>query len=140
MGKAAQLAQINLQERQTYLLELRRYFEQKLTGISGVQIFSNSCGRLPNTSYFSIPYYHGETLLMQLDQAGFELASGSACHSAVTQPSHVLKAMGVDEALALNAVRVSFGSNNTYQQIDQLIALLHSLINQVPASFRRTAN
>jgi cysteine desulfurase len=140
MGKAAQLAQINLQERQTYLLELRRYFEQKLMGISGVHIFSNSCGRLPNTSYFSIPYYHGETLLMQLDQAGFELASGSACHSAVTQPSHVLKAMGVDEALALNAVRVSFGSNNTYQQIDQLIALLHSLINQVPASFRRTAN
>ncbi len=140
MGKAAQLAQINLQERQTYLLELRRYFEQQLMGISGVHIFSGSCERLPNTSYFSIPYYHGETLLMQLDQAGFELASGSACHSAVTQPSHVLRAMGVDEALALNAVRVSFGNDNTCQQIDQLIALLHSLINQVPASFRRAAN
>lgn len=140
MGKAAQLAQINLQERQAYLLELRRKFEQQLMGISGVHIFSSNSKRLPNTSYFSIPYYHGETLLMQLDQAGFELASGSACHSAVTQPSHVLKAMGVDEALALNAVRVSFGSDNTFQQIDQLIALLHRLINQVPASFRRAAN
>jgi cysteine desulfurase len=140
MGKAAQLAQINLQERQTYLLELRRYFEQQLMSIDGVYIFSGNCERLPNTSYFSIPYYHGETLLMQLDQAGFELASGSACHSAVTQPSHVLKAMGVDEDLALNAVRVSFGSDNTLQQIDQLIALLHSLINQVPDNFRRAAN
>jgi cysteine desulfurase len=140
LGKAAQLAQINLQERKAYLLELRRYFEQQLQEISGVHIFSDNCERLPNTSYFSIPYYHGETLLMQLDQAGFELASGSACHSAVTQPSHVLKAMGVDETLALNAVRVSFGSDNTYQQIDQLIALLHSLINQVPANFRRAAN
>ncbi len=140
MGKAAQLAQINLQERQTYLLELRRFFEQQLMSIDGVHIFSSNCERLPNTSYFSIPYYHGETLLMQLDQAGFELASGSACHSAVTQPSHVLKAMGVDEDLALNAVRVSFGSDNTLKQIDQLIALLHSLINQVPDNFRRAAN
>jgi cysteine desulfurase len=140
LGKAAQLAQINLQDRQTNLLELRRHFEQQLMGISGVQIFSTSCGRLPNTSFFSIPYYHGETLLMQLDQAGFELASGSACHSAVTQPSHVLKAMGVDEALALNAVRVSFGCDNTKKQIDQLIALLHGLINQVPANFRLAAN
>jgi cysteine desulfurase len=140
LGKAAELAQINLLERHSYLLELRGYFEQQLMSIDGVHIFSQDSDRLPNTSFFSIPYYHGETLLMQLDQAGFELASGSACHSAVTQPSHVLSAMGVDEALALNAVRVSFGSENTIQQIDQLIALLHNLINQIPASFRRAAN
>lgn len=140
LGKAAQLAQINLQERQAYLLELRRYFEQQLTAIDGVQLFAEESERLPNTSYFSIPYYHGETLLMQLDQGGFELASGSACHSEVTQPSHVLKAMGIDDTLALNAVRVSLGSDNTFKQIDQLIALLHSLINQVPASFKRAAN
>jgi cysteine desulfurase len=140
LGKAAQLAQINLLERQSYLLELRGYFEQQLMGIEGVHIFSKDSDRLPNTSFFSIPYYHGETLLMQLDQAGFELASGSACHSAVTQPSHVLTAMGVDEALALNAVRVSFGGENTIQQIDQLIAVLNNLINQIPANFRRVAN
>ncbi len=140
LGKAAQLAQINLQERRAYLLELRAYFEQQLMAIDGVYVFSEKAERLPNTSYFSIPYYHGETLLMQLDQGGFELASGSACHSEVTQPSHVLKAMGVDDTLALNAVRVSFGSDNTFQQIDQLIALLHSLINQVPVSFKRAAS
>lgn len=139
LGKAAQLAKINLQERQSYLLELRRYFEQQLKSIAGVHIFSENCARLPNTSYFSIPYYHGETLLMQLDQAGFELASGSACHSEVTQPSHVLTAMGIDDEIALNAVRVSFGSENTRQQIDQLIALLHDLINQIPASLRQAA-
>jgi cysteine desulfurase len=76
---------------------------------------------------------------MQLDKAGFELASGSACHSQVTQPSHVLSAMGIDEALALNAVRVSFGMDNTRQQIDQLITTLNQLINQVPAFMRQAA-
>ena len=136
-GKAAQLARINLLERQATLLELRRYFEQQLKAIGGVHIFAEQVDRLVNTSFFSIPYYHGETLLMQLDKAGFELASGSACHSGVTSPSHVLSAMGVDEDLALNAVRVSFGADNTCQQIDELIQTLNHLINQLPAVMRQ---
>ncbi len=139
LGKAAQMAAIKLQERHTSLLELRRYFERQLVAISGVEIFGANSERLPNTSFFAIPYYHGETLLMQLDKAGFELASGSACHSEVTSPSHVLSAMDVDEDLALNAVRVSFGMENTRQQIDQLIATLNDLINQLPAVMRQIA-
>lgn len=139
LGKAAQLARIELQQRQAYLLELRRYFEQKLINIPGVVIFSAEVERLPNTSFFSIPYYHGETLLMQLDKAGFELASGSACHSEVTEPSHVLRAMGVDESVALNAVRVSFGMENTFEHIDQLIETMTNLINQLPAVMRQAA-
>jgi len=139
MGKAAETVQINLRERQAYLLELRRYFEQQLMGIADVHIFSGNCERLPNTSFFSIPFYHGETLLMQLDQAGFELASGSACHSEVTRPSHVLSAMGVDESLALNAIRISFGMDNSRQQIDKMVAVLQDLINQIPAGLRQAA-
>ncbi len=140
MGKAAELAARKLQERHTNLLELRRYFEQQLALISKVVVFGENAARLPNTSFFAIPYYHGETLLMQLDKQGFELASGSACHSEVTLPSHVLSAMGVDEDLALNAVRVSFGMENTHQQIDQLIGTLNDLINQLPAVIRQVAS
>jgi cysteine desulfurase len=54
----------------------------------------------------------------------------------VTLPSHVLSAMGIDEDLALNAVRVSFGMENTRQQVDKLIATLNELINQLPAVMR----
>lgn len=136
-GKAAELARINLSEKRAYLLELRRFFERELRKIPGVRIFGENVDRLPNTSYFSIPYYHGETLLMQLDKAGFSLASGSACHSEVTQPSHVLSAMGIDDDLALNAVRVSFGMENTHQQVEQLILKLNELINQLPAIMRQ---
>ncbi len=137
MGKAAEIARIKLQEKRAYLLELRRFFEQRLNTIPGVHIFSSEVERLPNTSFFAIPYYHGETLLMQLDQAGFELASGSACHSEVTRPSHVLTAMGIPEELALNAVRVSFGMENTRQQIEQFVETLNGLINQLPAAMRQ---
>ena len=139
MGKAAELARNNLSARASYLLELRRYFERQLLELDGAVIFASDVERLPNTSFFSIPYYHGETLLMQLDQAGFELASGSACHSEVTAPSHVLQAMGVDENIALNAVRVSFGMDNTRAEVDRLISQINTLINQLPAFVRQAA-
>ena len=85
------------------------------------------------------PYYHGETLLMELDRAGFALSSGSACHSMVTEPSHVLTAMAIEDNLALNAIRVSFGMNNSLQDVDALLTKLKELINKPPAVIRQAA-
>jgi len=139
LGKAAQIASLEMQQKCHHLLQLREVFESRLANIPGVVIFGQDAERLPNTTYFSLPYYHGETLLMELDRAGFALASGSACHSEVTKASYVLTAMGVDESLALNAVRVSFGMSNNLQEVDALVSKLLDLINKLPAVIRRAA-
>ena len=139
LGKAAQVSTLEMQQKSHYLLQLRELFESRLETIPGVVIFGRNSERLPNTTYFSLPYYHGETLLMELDRSGFALASGSACHSQVNKASHVLTAMGVDEGLALNAVRASFGMSNTLQEVDALVAKLRDLIDKLPAVIRRTA-
>ena len=139
LGKAAQLARLELDQKQHHLVQLQQVFESRLATIPGSLVFGKQATRLPNTTYFAIPYYHGETLLMELDRAGFALSSGSACHSEVTLPSHVLTAMGVDADLALNAVRVSFGMSNTLQEVDMLINKLQELINKLPAVIRRAA-
>jgi len=139
LGKAAQIAALEMQQKGRHLLQLREVFESKLAAIPGTIIFGSDADRLPNTTYFSLPYYHGETLLMELVRAGFALASGSACHSEVTKASHVLTAMGIDEGLALNAVRVSFGMSNTLQEVDALVSKLQNLIDQLPAVIRQAA-
>jgi len=139
LGKAAQVAALEMQQKGHHLLQLREVFESKLAAIPGTIIFGSDADRLPNTTYFSLPYYHGETLLMELDRAGFALASGSACHSEVTKASHVLTAMGIDEGLALNAVRVSFGMSNTLQEVDALVSKLQNLIDKLPAVIRQAA-
>ena len=139
LGKAAQLAALEIEQRRYHLEQLREVLETRLLMIPGVVIFGLKVERLPNTTYFSIPYYHGETLLMELDKAGFALASGSACHSEVTQASHVLEAMGVDQQLALNAVRVSLGMDNTLQEVDALASKLEALVNKLPAIIRQAA-
>ena len=60
-------------------------------------------------------------------------------HSMVTEASHVLQAMSIDASLALNATRVSFGIDNSLQDVDSLFAKLQELVNKLPAVFRQAA-
>ena len=139
LGKAAELAALEMEQRRHYLAQLRDVFEARLAGIAGCVVFGQAAPRLPNTTYFALPYYHGETLLMELDRAGFALSSGSACHSMVTEPSHVLTAMAIDDSLALNAIRVSFGMSNSLQDVDALFTKLQDLVNKLPGVIRQAA-
>jgi cysteine desulfurase len=139
LGQAAEIASLEMEHRHHYLKQLRDVFEARLAGISGSVVFGQSAPRLPNTTYFALPYYHGETLLMELDRAGFALSSGSACHSMVTEPSHVLKAMGIEDSMALNAIRVSFGMDNDLQDVEALCAKLRELVDRLPAVMRQAA-
>ncbi len=139
-GKAAELAALEIEARQRHLRELRDRFEAAIKQIDGTVIFGERAERLPNTCYFAIPWYHGESLLMELDKSGFALASGSACHSEFTRPRHVLTAMGVDDTLALNAVRVSFGMSKTIDDVDAVVGRIHQLVNSLPLAMRRAVS
>lgn len=139
-GKAAEMASLEIDARYHHLITLRERFETGIKQVSNAVIFGEQARRLPNTCYFAIPWFHGESLLMELDKSGFALASGSACHSEVTKPSHVLTAMGVEDALALNAVRVSFGMNNTEADVDAVLARIHQLVDSLPLAMRRAVS
>jgi len=97
----------------------------------GARIFGADADRAPNTSYFSFADVEGETLVIQLDGAGFATASGAACSSHHTGPSHVLLAMGVEPALATRAVRVSLGRGNSEQDVDQFLAALDTILGRL---------
>lgn len=119
-GMAAQLAMDELQVNRQRLQRLQTLFENSLReNIPDAQIFSDKAPRVPSTSCFSIPRIHGEAMVMQLDQHGFAVSSGSACESGTDEPSHVLTAMGVDPDIALGAVRVSFGVYQSESDIDR---------------------
>ncbi len=122
-GKACELATANLRQFASHTQQLREQFEQGLQSL-GVALFSNKVARIPNTSFFAVAGIEGETLVMALDRKGFAVASGSACSSDSTEPSHVLIAMGVQPDLARGAVRVSFGMHNTTDQVDTFLNIL----------------
>lgn len=65
-------------------------------------------GRLPGLVSIMVPGIDSETLVMQLDEAGFEVSAGSACSSGSLDASHVLLAMGIPRNQALGSLRISF--------------------------------
>ncbi len=127
-GKAAELAVTELQERSLYQRSLREAFEKGLKKLAAVTIFAEKAERLSNTVQFGVAGFSGETLLMQLDRKAIAVSSGSACTSSKTEPSHVLKAMNVADALASSAIRVSFGKNNTMSDVAVLLTALNDII------------
>lgn len=129
-GFACELAMSNLQNFSTHTQALRDQFEQGLKGLD-VTIFGNTAARLPNTSFFAVNGIEGETLVMALDRKGYAVASGSACSSDSTEPSHVLLAMGVHPDVARGAVRVSFGANNTAEQVSNFLVTLKNEISRL---------
>lgn len=133
-GAAAEIAKKELNERAVHALHLREALEKGLAQIPQATVFARDAQRLPNTVQFGIRGFDGETLLMQLDKKGLAVSSGSACTSGKTEPSHVLKAMGVPEELALSSVRVSFGKDNTIADAEKLLQALGEIIDTTSKS------
>jgi cysteine desulfurase len=86
--------------------------------------------RLPNIAHLSFPGCEGDSLLMLLDAHRVECSTGSACTAGVPQPSHVLLAMGQDEATARGSLRFSLGHTSTQADVDAVIEVL-------PAAYER---
>ena len=129
-GAAAELAIALQQSYHDHVEPLRARLEAGLRERSA-RTFGDAVDRVPNTSYFAFPDVEGETLVIQLDAGGFATASGAACSSHHTGPSHVLLAMGVDEAIAGRAVRVSLGRGNDEAQVDAFLAELDNVLGRL---------
>lgn len=139
-GRAAELAHVELETRRRHLLDLRGRLEAQLVrDLPQAVIFAEKAERLPNTVFLAVPGLEGQTLIMALDQQGIAVSSGSACGSEHTEPSAVLKAMGVESDLALGAIRISLGKDNTEADIDVLAGCLVSQVKQLQRLAASTA-
>jgi cysteine desulfurase len=87
-------------------------------------------GRLPGNAHFSFPGCEGDALLMLLDARDIACSTGSACTAGVAQPSHVLLAMGADEARARSSLRFSLGHSTVQADIDALGAVIGEVVER----------
>jgi cysteine desulfurase len=126
-GLACELAARRVAELGPRLAVLQARMEQGLVGL-GATVFGREAKRLPNTSFFAVPGIEGETLVIQLDQAGYACASGAACSSGASRVSAVLTAMGVPEELGRGAVRLSLGKDSTREQVEGFLQALAGVL------------
>ena len=90
--------------------------------------------RLPGNAHFSFPGCEGDALLLLLDARGIECSTGSACSAGVARPSHVLLAMGHDEARAKGSLRFTLGHTSTRADVDALIDVIGPVVERARAA------
>jgi cysteine desulfurase len=110
------------------IAHLRDHFEAALKqALPDAVIFGAGQPRLCSTSCFALPGLTAETALIGLDLDGVMMSSGATCSSGKVAVSHVLTAMGVDEALAACGLRASFGWSSTMEDVNAAVASLVKL-------------
>ena len=87
-------------------------------------------GRLPGNAHLTFSGCEGDSLLYLLDARGVECSTGSACQAGVPQPSHVLKAMGLDDVQARGALRFSLGHTSTAADVAALVAAIGPVVER----------
>lgn len=118
-AKAVQLKQATFTNGTVEYNQLKQVFLSELERLNvSFQINGSQESVLPHVLNISIPNTDVETFLVQLDLAGIDASSGSACTAGSIDPSHVLVAMYGESTPELrNSVRFSFGLNNTEEQV-----------------------
>jgi cysteine desulfurase len=107
-----------------------------LAGVPGAVLYGTTePGRsLPGVTAISFPGCQAESLLLLLDAAGIDCSTGSACSSGVTQPSHVLVALGAGAEEARSALRFSLGHTSTSADVAALVAALPEAVRRARAA------
>lgn len=105
---------------------LRDGLLQKLLELDGVLLNGSVVNRCSCNVNIRIPKsnYTGQELVALMDSLGFEISAGSACHSGDSEPSHVLKAIGLSDEDALKSIRITLGAENTNEEIEDFVSTL----------------
>lgn len=132
MAKAILIALEKMSGEQKSQKELRDgLIDFVISNIPHSRLNGHPAERLSNNAHFSFEGIDGESLLMSLDMSGFCASMGSACTSGALTPSHVLKAMGLSDALALGSLRVTIGRSTTRGDIERFCLQLNKSVEQL---------
>jgi cysteine desulfurase len=134
MGVAAGLAKAEMADTAIRVRDLRDALEAGvLRTVPAARVNGRLAERIHNTSNISFEGLEAEAILLLLSEAGICASSGAACSSGSLEPSHVLKAMHIEDRWAHGAVRFSLSRFNTPSEIEHVISLLPTLLSKLTA-------
>ena len=135
LGEACHIAKNNMDTHVNKLKELRDfYFSEIQNRISDIKINGSIEHRLPGNSNISFKGINGSELLMKLDEKGICASAGSACSSGSSMPSHVLTAIGRTSEYEEGTLRVTFGDENTKEDVEYLVENLVQIVKEIRAN------
>lgn len=132
IGKAIEIAYEDFEKNTKHLRELRDYFINRIEKeVPKVKLNGDREKRLPGNCNISFEGIEGEELLLKLDEKGICASAGSACSTGITSPSHVLTAIGLSAELSMGTLRLTFGNENTIQDVEYLIEEIKKTVEKL---------
>jgi cysteine desulfurase len=125
LGKACEIASAEMWDDAQRISALRTILEQSLLDIKGVHVNGSQKNRLPNVTNLSFAGLKADSIITKISDIA--VSTGSACSSAVPEPSHVLMAMGLIQEEAYSAIRFSLGKFTTREEVDYAVGKVSAL-------------
>ena len=130
MGRACEIANLDIEKHIKTVRRLRDYYigqlQKELPG--KININGSMENRLPGNANISFEGIEASELIFKLDEKNICVSSGSACSSGSQSPSHVLTAIGLPEKYLNSAIRTTFGTSNTIEEIDYFVKIIKNII------------
>jgi cysteine desulfurase len=131
MAAALEDAVEHMEERNAHIKYLRDGMLDRLLQIPGSHLNGSLENRVSGNINIRFDDVSGARLVTLCSLYGVYISSGSACNEGISEPSHVLKAIGLTDEEALNSVRITIGHTNTEEEIDQAVNIITALVERI---------
>lgn len=131
MAAALEDAVWHMEERNTHIKHLRNKLIEKLLQIQGSYLNGSLEHRVPGNINIRFSGVSGARLVTLCSLYGIYISSGSACNEGISEPSHVLKSIGLTDEEALSSIRITLGHTNTESEIDQAANIITALVERI---------
>jgi cysteine desulfurase len=134
LGKAVEFAGQEMGKEAERLAYLRdKLIKGLVEKIDHIRLNGHPTRRLPNNVNVSVDFVEGESMLLNLDLEGICASTGSACSSAILEPSHVLLALGLPPEQAHGSLRLTLGRENTEADVERVLEVLPGIVARLRA-------
>jgi len=134
LGKAVEIAGQEMGKEAERLAYLRdKLIKGLVEKIDHIRLNGHPTRRLPNNVNVSVDFVEGESMLLNLDLEGICASTGSACSSAILEPSHVLLALGLSPEQAHGSLRFTLGRENTEADVERVLDVLPGIVARLRA-------
>ncbi|UCF49936.1 MAG: cysteine desulfurase [Thermoplasmatales archaeon] len=131
MGEAAKIAKKEMNIESKRLQKIRDKLISEITKIDETYLTGHPKKRLPHHASFRFNHIEGESILLNMDMYGIQIATGSACSSKTLEPSHVLLAIGLKHEEAHGSMVITLGRSNNMKQVQKIVKAVGETVSRL---------
>ena len=131
MGEAAKIAKNEINSESERLSKIRDKLIYEILKNDETYLTGHPKKRLPHHASFRFSHIEGESILLNMDMYGIQIATGSACSSKTLEPSHVLLAIGLKHEEAHGSMVMTLGRSNNMDQVPKILKAVGETVNRL---------